>query len=145
MNKPLTPVIRYSLVCVVIFAIAEISPLRFEDRFYRFDRAHVFIPVFYALLFVIGTALQSKLATTWRRVVLKGAASGFLAGILAHVVVVVVNRHGLGSFASASLSEAILSALLTTVVFVTPVWGIVCAVIVHAVGGKRDSGSIGRF
>lgn len=142
MNKPFAAVIRYSLVCVIIFAIAELSPLRFADRFYRFDRAHIFIPVFYALLLVIGIVLQASSAKTWQKVVLKGSASGFLAGIVAHVVVVVVNRHGFGSFASAWISETIFSALTTTVVFVTPMWGIVCAVIAHAFDGKRESGSM---
>lgn len=142
MNKSLSTAICYSLVCVVLFAIAQLSPLRFADKFYRFDRAHVFIPVFYALLLFIGVTLRSSAVTTWRGVVLKGALSGFLAGIVAHVVVVVVNRHGLGFLASVPISETILSALPTTVVFVTPVWGIVCAAIAHAFDGKRGAVSV---
>jgi hypothetical protein len=139
MSKSLAPVIRYALICVVLFAIAELSPLGFADRFYRFDRAHIFIPVFYALLLVIGVVLRSSVAATWRRVVLKGAVSGLLAGIVAHVIVIVVNRHGFGPFMSDPVSETIASALLTVVVFFTPVWGIICACVAHAFDTRRGN------
>ena len=142
MNKSLGSTLRYGLACVILFVIAQLSPLRFTDKFYQFDRAHVFLPAFYASLLLIGVLIHSYTAVTWGRVLLKGALSGLLAGFVAQIVAVLVNRHGLGLFVTAPMTETIGSMLFATVVFLTPVWGLLSASITYALKGMKRSANL---
>lgn len=142
MNKSLILTLRYGLACVVLFAIAQLSPLRYTDKFYQFDRAHVFLPTFYAALLLIGVLIHSYSASTWGPVLLKGALSSLLAGFIAQIVTVLVNRHGLNLFVTAPVIETIGSTLLTAMIFLTPAWGILTASFTYAFKEPKGKASL---
>jgi uncharacterized membrane protein len=137
MIKSISPIFRYLLVCVVLFAIAKLSPLSVGERFYKFDRAHVFLEIFFAALFVVGIAFGAHRSRNWGRAVLFGALTGLVSGLLAQAVVVIVNGIPSGLFKSGSVLDLIFSLAMGTIIFLTPLWGVVSACVARAFGGSH--------
>ncbi|WP_126672416.1 hypothetical protein [Dyella dinghuensis] len=129
MNQSLSSAIRYGVVCMTLLAIAQFSPLRFTDRFYQFDRVHVFVPTFYVALLIVGFFVRPYATTVLKVVLFKGSISGVLAGIFAYFVTILANRHGLDLFHASAVFEVVASLLFTLIVFFTPLLGIVSALI----------------
>ncbi|KJV34832.1 hypothetical protein [Luteibacter yeojuensis] len=136
MDKQAKPVLRYFLTCAGFLILAELSPFEVVDRFYRFDRAHAFLPAFYAALFLVGAALGVPRHASWRQDAMRGAACGFLSGVLAQATVLVVNGHTEVALQNGGASELGSSFLMGTVVFATPVWGAVCALVDKSLASK---------
>jgi hypothetical protein len=138
MNQSLSSALRYSLVCLILLGLSQLSPLHYADRFYQFDRAHVFVPTFYLALLFIGVIVRPYDTATWARAQAKGAIVGAAAGLIAYLVTILVNRHGLNFFSMSTIIAATLSALFTIIVFLTPVWGIVSALTARLLMKKAD-------
>lgn len=132
MNKSFCSALRYGLLCIVLLGVSWLLPAGYTEKFYRFDRSHVFVPMFFFSLLLVGILFRSYDAVTWRKVLLKGAFVGVVAGLIAYFVTILVNRHGATAFGSAKASEVVVSALFTLVVFFTPVWGATSALIARA-------------
>lgn len=127
MTKSLYPILRYLLACTALFLLASLSPFAIGDRFYRFDRAHIFLGLFYSALFVVGVALRVHRPSPWRRTVLLGALAGLLSGLLAQAVVILVNGVSNGVLRSVGAMDILFSLATGSLVFLTPAWGIVSA------------------
>ena len=122
-----SPFLRYLAVCVVFFALAEWWPWAVSSRFYRFDRQHLFLPAFYAALFLLGVALGVHRARHWTHAAWLGALSGLLGGWVAQWLVMVLTT---GNWPiSIEWRDVALPLILGSIVWLTPVWGALAAVV----------------
>jgi hypothetical protein len=119
--------LRYLLICVALFLVAQLSPFDIVDRFYRFDRSHIFLALFYLALFVVGISLRIHRPSSWKRALLMGALGGLISGLIAQIGVIVVQEIRTESLQVESTVDLGFSLVVGTAIFATPIWGAVAA------------------
>lgn len=135
MSLLLSPSFRYFLICASFFAIAQLSPFAIDDRVYRFDRYHLFVEVFYLMIFVVGIILRLHRPSSWPRAVSLGAINGLLSGFITAMIIVVADQK-IALLKSAPPLELLISLAITSFIFLTPVWGIVIACISNVISKR---------
>jgi hypothetical protein len=119
----------YFIACLGLFIVGELSPFAIGDRFYRFDRMHVFLWSYYVFLFLSGVIVKVNRYGDWRKTLLVGASCGLVSGLIAQALAIATNSKLLNGAGIGDASELIVSLCIGSVVFLTPVWGALSAAI----------------
>jgi hypothetical protein len=137
MKKAIRPAADYFLICLAFLVVAELSPFGMIDRFYRFDRHHVFVMSFYTALFVLGLLLRVYQSTSLSRAMCSGAFNGLISGVIAQGVVLSLS---VGSILELdNLPELAFSLAVGSAIFLTPVWGALSALAMGLMTSRRPT------
>ncbi|WP_423163329.1 hypothetical protein [Stenotrophomonas maltophilia] len=131
-------ILRYGLACAVSCGALWLF-LHFAGRtLYAFDSHHAFFWLYSISLLLLGVGARVPAGgrLTIRRLA-KGAGLGLLAGLLAQVVVLVMEAYGFSGFRSSLLWQVPVSLTVMSVVLLTPLWGVVLVALTAAC--RRDS------
>ncbi|HIE0126665.1 TPA: hypothetical protein ACXI73_001750 [Stenotrophomonas maltophilia] len=131
-------ILRYGLAYVVSCGALWLF-LHFAGRaLYAFDSQQVFFWLYAVSLLLLGIGARVPAAgrLTIRRLA-KGAGLGLLAGLLAQVVVLILEAYRFSGFRPSLLWQVPVSLTVMSVVLLTPLWGVVLVALTAAC--RRDS------
>ncbi|RIA34242.1 hypothetical protein DFO63_2163 [Stenotrophomonas sp. AG209] len=131
-------ILRYGLAYVVSCGALWLF-LHFAGRaLYAFDSHQVFFWLYAVSLLLLGIGARVPAAgrLTIRRLA-KGAGLGLLAGLLAQVVVLILEAYRFSGFRPSLLWQVPVSLTVMSVVLLTPLWGVVLVALTAAC--RRDS------
>ncbi len=131
-------ILRYGLAYAVSCGALWLF-LHFVGRaLYAFDSHQVFFWLYAVSLLLLGMGARVPAAgrLTFRRLA-KGAGLGLLAGLLAQVVVLVLEAYRFSGFRPSLLWQVPVSLTVISVVLLTPLWGVVLVALTAAF--RRDN------
>lgn len=124
----------YLLICGSMLLCAEIFPVNLLRNFYRYDREGIFWILYYSSLAIIGLALGEGRLGSLRKTVVLGLVSGAASGLIALAVICV--RNGPAVTDMAGTGELLGSLMYGSLVFITPLWGLIAFVFCKLVLSK---------
>lgn len=131
-------ILRYGLAYAVSCGALWLF-LHFVGRaLYAFDSHQVFFWLYAVSLLLLGMGARVPAVgrLTFRRLA-KGAGLGLLAGLLAQVVVLVLEAYRFSGFRPSLLWQVPVSLTVISVVLLTPLWGVVLVALTAAF--RRDN------
>lgn len=131
-------VLRYGLAYAVSCGALWLFLHFVGSALYAFDSHQVFFWLYAVslLLLGIGAPVPAAGRPTIRRLA-KGAGLGLLAGLLAQVVVLVLEAYRFSGFSPSLLWQVPVSLMVMSVVLLTPLWGVVLVALTAAC--RRDN------